>query len=149
MDSTIKKGFKIKIVAMIIILLLFGAVLPLNINKVYAEDDFSISTILNDVKNFFEKGRTADTGIDTGELQNSFIEKIAPLASALFQIGLAIAVAVSMILGVQYIIASPEKQGELKERLIGFAIGTFVLASAYTIWEITVTILSAATGISV
>ena len=56
----------------------------------------------------------------------------------LFVIGVVLAVAVGMIIGIQFIFGSVQDQAKVKEILIPYLVGVFVVFSAFGIWKIVV-----------
>lgn len=130
-----------------IIILLFILVIPIE-NNVYAtnDTDFSFGSILSSVKEFLSKGKENS---NSQEIQSTFIEKTAPLFSALLYIGFAVAVGTLIILGVQFAMANPEKKADLKARLIGFVVATVILGAAIPIWTLVVNTFSSITDIKV
>lgn len=116
----------------------------------YSENaEFSVGGIINSVREFFSRGSSNTTGIDAQEIRSNFIVQIQPIVDALFTIGIGVALGVSIVLGVQYMAGDAKKKAELKDKLLGFVIGIFILGSAFTIWSITVRILSGAIGIEI
>ena len=65
--------------------------------------------------------------------------------NVLFSIAIVIAVAIGIIIGIQFIIGSAEEQAKIKETLIPYIIGIFIVFGSFTIWKIVITIGSDAT----
>lgn len=60
---------------------------------------------------------------------------IAPVSQILFAVGLVVLSVVGVVMGIKFIIASPEEQGKIKEQLIGLVVSAVVILGAYTIWK--------------
>lgn len=111
-----------------------------------ADSDFSFGAILKSVQEFFAKGKE---GTNDDDISKTFVEKTAPIFSALYYVGLSVAVGVLIILGIKYATGEPEEKADLKERLIGYTIAVMVLAGAIPIWAFVVSKFSEVTGIAV
>lgn len=74
--------------------------------------------------------------IDEGELKKTsdYIYNI------LFVIAVVLAVAIGMIIGIQFMFGSVEEQAKVKETLVPYVIGVFVVFASFTIWKIAVNI---------
>lgn len=129
-----------------ILLCILFIIMPFT-NIVLAEtEDFSFGGILKSVREFIAKGKS-ESGTD--EISGKFIEQTAPLFSAIYFIGLAVAVGVLIIIGIQYATSSPDQKAELKGKLIGFAVAVVILTAAIPIWSLVVNTFSSTTGIEV
>jgi len=112
----------------VITLLILSLIIVLSSN-VHA----SMDTIITDGDNFLSSGE--DTlPINEGELETTskYINNV------LFSIGVVLAVAVGMILGIQFMVGSAEDQAKVKESLIPYVVGVFVIFAAFTIWKVAV-----------
>ena len=87
--------------------------------------------------NFIEQGEK-NSKIDV----NKIGEIMKPLASLLLGIGTVVLVAVTAVMGIKYMAASPEERGKLKTQLIGVAVSAIVLFGAYGIWSVAYTIMN-------
>jgi len=63
----------------------------------------------------------------------------------LFTIAVVLAIAIGMIIGIQFIMGSVEEQAKIKETLIPYIVGVFVVFAAFGIWKIVVGIGNSAT----
>ena len=61
---------------------------------------------------------------------------IAPISQMLFWAGVITLFIAGTVMGIKFIMASPEEQGKLKGQLIGLVIAAIVILGAYTIWEL-------------
>ena len=121
--------------ALIIILLLF----VLFSNDVHA---FSIEDIFKDAKTMMYSGKPVNKVIDKEALKDTsdFIYRL------LLAIGIIVAVAVGVVLGIQFMVASADDKAKIKESLIAYTISCVVLFGAYGIWSITVHMAQDVTG---
>lgn len=113
----------------IIIFSLFILLLSLLTSSAYAIDEI------------FEQGKTF---IEDGEKQENPIEddELKPLSDTIYNILLAIAIVVAVIvaaiLGIYYMVSSVEEQAKIKESLTPYVIGCIVVFGGFGIWKIIV-----------
>jgi len=60
--------------------------------------------------------------------------------NVLFTIAVVLAFAVGMIIGIKFMFGSVEEQAKVKETLVPYVIGVFVVFASFTIWKIVVSI---------
>lgn len=112
------------IVLISIFILMFG------FNTSYASD---IGDIFNGANNFVN---AAGEEVDK--------DKVKPVSDAIYKIlmalGISIAVIMSGILGIKFMIGSVEEKAKVQEQLIPYVIGCVVIFGAFTIWSIVVNI---------
>lgn len=65
-------------------------------------------------------------------------ETSSTIYNILFTIAVVLAVAVGMIIGIQFIIASVDEKAKIKEILVPYVVGVFIVFAAFTIWKIAV-----------
>lgn len=111
-----------------LILVAFVTVLCLP-NMIYAMDD-----IIGAGNNFI--GKANETVINETQLKttSNYIYNI------LFTIAVVLAIAVGMIIGIQFMMGSVDDKAKIKETLIPYVVGVFVVFGAFTIWGITINI---------
>lgn len=86
-----------------------------------------------------------DKGKKEGERQ---IDKIGitdilrPIIEILTAIGVIVLVAVTIIMGIKYMFATPEEAAKLKQQLIGLVVSSVVVLGAAAIWKIVYNLLS-------
>lgn len=86
-----------------------------------------------------------DSFIDAAD-KNSPINEAAlhgtsnDIYNILFTIAVVLAVAIGMIIGIQFMIGSAAEQAKVKETLVPYVIGVFVVFASFTIWKIVVNI---------
>lgn len=126
-----------------VLLLIFLFTIMFPENYIYA-GDYSISNIFIDAENFVHSGNDVSSMIDTGALKktSTFIYEI------LFSIGLIVAVAVGIVLGIQFMISSAVDKAKIKETLIGYVIGCVVLFGAFGIWKMVINIVQETTSVT-
>lgn len=131
-----RKTFVKKMYIIIIFILLISFVFKSN---VYAS--YSIKNIFTDAQDFLKSGDEAGNMIDRQALKNtsSFIFKL------LYSIGIIVAVAVGIVLGIQFMVASAEDKAKVKEAIIPYVVGCIVLFGAYPIWTYVVNLVKSST----
>ena len=117
-----------KVVFVNVILIIFF--LSISIKPVYADE--GVSDIVSGADEFVESG--GNTRVDEVKLKNFS----NTMANTLLNIGVAVAVIYSVVLGIKYMIGSMEEKAEIKESIIPFIIGCIVLFGSFTIWKIAV-----------
>lgn len=110
-----------------IILTIF--IIMLNLNTSYASD---ISNIFTGADDFINAGN--GNGVNATALNNTsnLVYKI------LVVLGISVAVIMSGILGIRFMMGSTEEKAQVKEQLIPFIIGCIVVFGAFSIWSIVV-----------
>lgn len=122
---------KTKILAIILIIVI--NVMFFNINIVQASD---ISDVITGGDNFLNSGKSGSAKIDEDELQNTS----TVIYNILLILGICIAVLISAILGIKFMIGSVEEKAQVKDSLVPFVIGCIVVFGAFGFWKIFVTI---------
>lgn len=123
-----EKDMNIKTKISICLILLFVIICTFLPNKIYATD--TLSDIMNKSEEFLDKSN--EIGINTGNLKetSNFIYNI------LFTIAVVVAFAVGMIIGIQFITGSVDEKAKIKETLVPYVVGVFVIFGAFTIWKV-------------
>ena len=70
------------------------------------------------------------------------LDLLDTLYNTLLIIGIAVAVIVGIILGIQFITGSVEQKSKIKESLIPYFVGCAVIFGALGIWKLVITIFS-------
>lgn len=83
-----------------------------------------------------EKENNNNSAIDAEALRKTSNN----IYNILFTIGIVIAVAVGLIIGIQFMIASIDEKAKIKETLVPYVIGVFIIFAAFGIWKIAVQI---------
>ena len=118
---------KNKKIAKIIVFIIMVLILILYMQPSYA------SNIIKEAQEWFEGGKTGgETIMNSQDTANA----IAPISQLLFWAGIITLFIAGTVMGIKFIMASPEEQGKLKGQLIGLVIAAIVILGAYTIWEL-------------
>ena len=95
-----------------------------------------MKTAINQFMNTGKNGNSANiSGNDMGSI-------IIPVANILTAIGVVVLVAVTIVMGIKYMIATPEEAAKLKQQLIGLVVAGVVILGATAIWKIVYNILN-------
>lgn len=124
-----------KIVNVLIIFMLLST-FSFIANKCYAANDFSQA--MQDAKDFVDGGeaKVSET-IDENELNKAS----STIYNILFAIGLAIAMIIGIVLGIEFITAGVEEQAQIKQSLIPYFIGCVIVFGSFGIWKIAVNLM--------
>ena len=86
-----------------------------------------------------------DNGANNQSLSGDNLKEIGASFSAIGKVLIYIGAGITVIglsyLGIMYLISPPEKQGKLKQQLIGLLVSALVIFGAFKIWSIIVNIL--------
>lgn len=125
-----------KIMILITTLLLLLVVLPV---EVHAAEGFTFPTwnnLMSSGKNFLSKGK--NNNISTEQMGNMF----APMARILLSFGIIVILGCTIIMGIKYMLATPEEAAKLKQQLIGLVVSAFVIFGAVVIWTLAYQVFS-------
>ena len=101
-------------------------------NITFADDQTGMDEIISEGDSFREAGKKQTISKKALETTSNYIY------NTLFAIAVVLAVAVGLILGIQFITGSVEEQAKIKESLIPYVVGVFVVFSVFPIWKIAV-----------
>ncbi len=91
------------------------------------------------VKSFLSKGEgSTKTSISESDIRSV----IFPIANILTIIGVIVLVAVTIIMGMKYMFATPEQAAKLKQQLIGLVVAGVVIFGSIAIWRLVYTFLN-------
>ena len=124
-------GIRTKV--LIIILIIVINIMFVNINVVQAD---GILDVITGGDGFLEAGKDMNVVIDETKLQNTS----TMIYNILLTLGICVAVIVSAILGIKFMIGSAEENAKISDSLVPFVIGCIVIFGAFGIWKIFVTI---------
>ena len=128
-----------KIIKNIIAILFIISVFTLfPINEVHAATDISPTSVIQGGKDFLSDG---DTGYNVFNEQAQQ-EGVDTIYYTFLTISIVVAVLIGGILAVQFITSGAAGQAKVKEKLIPYAIGAFVVFGAFAIWKIAYGILN-------
>ena len=95
-----------------------------------------MKTAINQFMNTGKNGNSANiSGNDMGSI-------VIPIANILTAIGVVVLVAVTIVMGIKYMFATPEEAAKLKQQLIGLVVAGVVILGATAIWKIVYNILN-------
>ena len=99
-------------------------------------DSDDIESVFSSADSFISDGKQGDISIDESAL--SGVSNF--LTTRLIYIGVALAVIIATILGIQFMIGSTEEKAKVTEALVPFVIGCIVIFGSFTLWRIFVNI---------
>ena len=119
--------------------MMFFIILVICIINIYTcvQADTSIKDSMSGADSFISAGQSSDVVVVDKVKLKSASDSIFNI---LLVAGIIIAVILSPILGIKFMIGSVEEKAQVKETLIPFVIGCIVVFGAFTIWKIFVTI---------
>ena len=97
---------------------------------VYAEDR-DLSEVFQVGEDFISEGSETDLNF----IDDETVASVNDIGRFLTAVGLIILVCVTLIMGIKYMMATPNDKAKLKKRLIGLLIASFVIFFSYTIWS--------------
>lgn len=135
-----------KIILKIVYILAIIMIIQITLTKVQATDSntgFTMDSIIDSGESFLaaknkllenNASNNAIKAIDEGSLKNTS----TAVYNVLFTIGVALATIIGMVIGIQFMMGSPEEQAKVKETLVPYVIGVFVIFGAFGIWRIVI-----------
>ena len=124
---------KKKIFIIFVIILINILICKFNVVKA----DIGLTSVITGGDDFINAGKGDNTtSIDYGKLQNTSNE----IYNILLTCAVIVAVIISAILGIKFMLGSMEEKAQIKEALIPFVIGCIVAFGAFGIWKIFITI---------
>lgn len=109
----------------------------LNANVSFA---VSLEGMESDAKDFIQKGK--DSSGDLTSVVDTVTENFQGLGQILTIVGAGVLVAVVSYMGIKYMISPPDKQADLKNRLIYVVVAGIVIFGAYGIWKAILSVVS-------
>ena len=116
---------KIKILIIVIIMLFLIFPIPVKAS------DRDISDVFQVGEDFISEGSETDLNF----IDDETVASVNDIGRFLTAVGLTILVCVTLIMGIKYMMATPNDKAKLKKRLIGLLIASFVIFFSYTIWS--------------
>ena len=101
----------------------------------FSETSLAVDNIIKSAEDFVS-GTVQDTPLDEASLKATS----SYLYNVLFTIAVVLSIAVGLIIGIQFVLGSVEEQAKIKETLIPYVIGVFVVFASFTIWKIAINI---------
>lgn len=87
---------------------------------------------------WLDKGKEGEELIDEKGIGNI----LKPIIEILTAIGVIVLVAVTVIMGIKYMFATPEEAAKLKQQLIGLVVSSVVVLGSAAIWRVVYNLLS-------
>ena len=101
----------------------------------------SISDLFTRANGFIDRGDDTDTITD-----NALVGPVVGIGRLLMGIAAVVLVIVTIVMAIKYMVADPQEQAKLKTQLVGLAISAAVIFGAFTIWQVSVNIMTSVTG---
>ncbi len=117
----------------------YAATTKIEDNNEYIVRIAGVDDIINAGNDFINKGEKGAGEIGNGGFDISptgFVEQFIDIGRILVGIAIATILIVSMIMGVKWITATPDKQAKLKGQLVGLVIAAVVIFGAVGIWNL-------------
>lgn len=96
----------------------------------------TLESMMKDADGFIKDG-TASDKLNETNLQ----DLSSDIYSTILQIGVAIAIIIGLILGIQFMMASVEGKAEIKKMLVVYLIGCIIVFGSFAIWKVGVRII--------
>lgn len=127
---------KKKIVVILAVLLMLVVMAPV---RSYASG-FTFpnwSQLQSSANGFLNKGK--NNNVSTSQMSSVFL----PAARILLGFAIIVLVGVTIVMGIKYVIATPEEAAKLKQQLIGLVVSAVVIFGAVGIWTLAYNIFNA------
>lgn len=116
----------IKIISIISIALVLISIMPVPCNAAISIDDIESSA-----SKFLDQGKKAKPPISVSDMKSELL----PIAEILTMIGTGVVIICAIVIGIKYMVASPDEQAKLKKQMVGLVVATIVIFGAYGIWK--------------
>ena len=117
----------IKIISIISIVLVLISIMQVPCNAA-----ISIDNIQGSAKNFLSTGeKNQNNTISVSNMK----KELLPIAEILTMIGTGVVIICAIVIGIKYMVASPDEQAKLKKQMVGLVLATIVIFGAYGIWK--------------
>lgn len=116
----------IKIISIISIALVLISIMPVPCNAAISIDDIESSA-----NKFLDQGKKAKSPISVSDMKSELL----PIAKILTMIGTGVVIICAIVIGIKYMVASPDEQAKLKKQMVGLVVATIVIFGAYGIWK--------------
>ena len=116
----------IKIISIISIALVLISIMPVPCNAAISIDDIQSSA-----NKFLDQGKKANSPISVSDMKSELL----PIAEILTMIGTGVVIICAIVIGIKYMVASPDEQAKLKKQMVGLVVATIVIFGAYGIWK--------------
>ncbi|MCI8617113.1 MAG: hypothetical protein HFJ60_02500 [Clostridia bacterium] len=95
-----------------------------------------IGDVITGGDNFMQAGNSGEIGIDHSKLQDTS----KTINNILIIVGMCVAVVISSVLGIKFMLGSVDEKAQVKDALVPFVIGCMVVFGAFGIWRIFINI---------
>lgn len=116
---------KLKILLIVIIMLFL--ILPVSVKA----SDRDLGDVFQVGEDFISDGSETDLNM----VDDETVASINDIGRFLTAVGLVILVCATLIMGIKYMMATPNDKAKLKKQLIGLLIASLVIFFSYTIWS--------------
>lgn len=128
----------IKIIIMVVVLMGINSMF---FGEVKADDNMpDVESIFSAGKQWIETGRNSNE--DKYNSPVEFVNELMPIGQILVSVGIGTLTIVSVIMAIRWITATPDKQAQLKQQLIGLVVAAFVIFGAVGIWEFVIHVMN-------
>lgn len=93
--------------------------------------------VFGDVNDFISTGQQGTVPINGGALS----ETSSIIYNTLLGIGMLIAIVVGIFIGIKFMVSTIDEKAKIKETLLAYVLGCFVVFGAFGIWKIVTLIL--------
>ena len=107
---------------------------PLPLNQINGNSSYSGETaesLWQLATNFLHKG-SSEESLDLEKASKPFVE----IGQLLMTVAIIVLTIATLVMGIKYMMATPDKKATIKKQLIGLIASALVIFSAYTIWSI-------------
>lgn len=101
-------------------------------------EEKSLDDMMNDADDFINQGNIDNVSGDFTEKLQNFSRT---MYNILLAVGVAIAVIVGGIIGIKLMTASIEEKAQVKELLVPYVVGCIVVFGGFAIWKLVITVL--------
>jgi len=117
-----------KVLLMVLLLIILFTIIPIKSNA-------GIESTLQGADDFLKLGKNnQQQGVNNTKLKDASDR----MYNMLFGVGMLISLMATGVLGIKFMLASAEDKATLKEALVPFLVGTFIIFSSYGIWKVAV-----------
>ena len=116
---------KLKVLLIVIIMLFL--ILPVSVKA----SDRDLGDVFQVGEDFISEGSETDLNM----VDDETVASINDIGRFLTAVGLVILVCATLIMGIKYMMATPNDKAKLKKQLIGLLIASLVIFFSYTIWS--------------
>lgn len=107
-----------------------------------ASGDHTVDDVINNANSFIQAGKNEENKNGSKIKSDNLQTASNTLYNILLSIGVVIAVAVGMYLGVKFMMSSAEDKAKVKESLIPYIAGCVVIFGAFIIWKLAILLLN-------